>query len=226
MVIRGNIVHDNGNITDTTGPRIAGDEAISIFDNNNILVEGNFIYNSARGAIGSSNTPNTYGHRIIGNVIYNWNLVGPACEAVASCENVRRSAIDLFGWGDTANSGWHTIWNNTIHSDQVENELFGIQLRTIWQSAHTLQDTSVLNNLISMPNNTHPGTFGMRMTQFRLSSALPARAGLDQTPAAAVIATADRIRGRIHCFMVRFLLVEHHCAACIQGAPSLRERGI
>lgn len=166
-IIRDNVVHDNGNIDDNTPPRIAGDAAIAIFESHNVLVEGNFIYNSARSGIQDSHGPETYGLKIIGNVIYNWNLVGPVCDPTPTeCPNPSgpRSAISVTGFGDTATSGLVEILNNTIYTDQVEAWVYGILIGLPTNDDY-LRDSLALNNIVSMPNNTDSRAVGLRTTR-------------------------------------------------------------
>lgn len=170
-VIRDNVIHDNGNISDNTPPRIAGDGAITLFEAHDLLVEGNFIYNSARSAIQASRGPQSYGQRIVGNVIYNWNLVGPACDPAPNdppgdCQNssAARSAIALFGFDNPDTAGLFDIQNNTIYSDQADVWLYGIQLGVSFNTDQ-LRDSRVLNNIVHMPDNTDPRSVGLRATR-------------------------------------------------------------
>lgn len=159
-VVRNNVIHDNGNIRDTTGIRIAGDDAISVINAEGVLIQNNLIYNSARGAVGISETAETFGLRVIGNVIVNWNLVNLIGTA-------RTIAINIVGFGQTPQSGNVTIWNNTLYSNQVNTTLIGIQLG-VSSTSNSIQNSSVKNNVIYMPNNIAPDSFGMRFTRGHL----------------------------------------------------------
>lgn len=156
-IVRGNTIHDNGNAADTTGPRVAGDAAIQVFDCARAVIEHNTISSSVRSAIDMSYTARTYGHRIAGNVVRNWNLVGEA-------STLKTMAINVLGFGDTASSGTATVVNNTIYSDQASTFLIGIQVG-LPAAADTLKGTVVANNIVSMPLNTNPGSVGLRLTR-------------------------------------------------------------
>jgi hypothetical protein len=154
-VITGNSVHDNGNPDDTTAPRVGGDGAVQLFDCANSLIENNFIANSVRTAIDMSYTADTFGHEIVGNVVFNWNLVGGA-------GTLKTQAIFVVAYGDTSNSGNATVVHNTVYSDQDGVDLVGIQV-SLPTNSDTMKNTVVKNNIVSMPNNTSAGAIGLRL---------------------------------------------------------------
>ena len=149
VTVRDNVIHDNGDVRDNVGPREGGDDAIVVIEAHDVLIENNLIVNSLRGAVGMSETADTYGIRVIGNVIVNWNLVD-----LSGMEATKRTqAINLLGCGQTPQSGLFTVWNNTLYSDQVDTTIIGIQL-AVASSSDSIRDSSVKNNIIYMPNNT------------------------------------------------------------------------
>ena len=110
--------------------------------------ENNYLLDSATLGIGMSASAGTTGHRLVGNVIRRWNLTGIE-------STVNTSAIAVFGFGRTPDSGRVDVLNNTIHSSQVSERLIGITLGNP-SSSDSLRGARVLNNTISMPANTNP----------------------------------------------------------------------
>ena len=153
-----NIIHDNGNTTDTDFSQ--GDDAISLFDHHNTLVANNFIYNSAGSAIGMSETANSFGHRILDNVIANWNLYGVEGTARGTY------AIGVFG-NNTQNSGNFTIEGNRVFSNQTDTTQIGIQV-ALSNNQHRLWNTSVQDNVVYLLENADDGSVGLRVTREHL----------------------------------------------------------
>lgn len=158
-IIRHNVVRSNGNLNNLVDTE---DAAISLFDCHDVTVDQNYIVNSVRNAIGASYGPASHGHKIIRNVIHNWNL-----EGVVSYQN--NSAIYLAPFGNTENSGRFTVHNNTIYSDLVAPQLFGIQIN-MPTSTDFLANTSVKNNIVYLKENIHAATRGLRINRNQLTS--------------------------------------------------------
>lgn len=94
-IIRRNVVNSNGNVNALTDSE---DAAISVFESHDVTIEQNYIVNSVRNAISASYGPKSYGHKILRNVIHNWNLEG----VTLCCQN--SSAIYLPPFGNNENS--------------------------------------------------------------------------------------------------------------------------
>ena len=159
VVIRKNFVNSNGNIGRLTDTE---DAAISLYNCHDVTVDQNYIVNSARNGISASYGSLSYGHKILRNVIHNWNL-----EGVASNQNT--SAIYLTSFGNTPYSGRLTVHNNTIYSNQSSPYLIGLQVNLPYAS-DTLRNTSVKNNIVYIKGNNHRGTRGMRISRNQLSA--------------------------------------------------------
>ena len=161
-IIRHNVVNSNGNKNVLTDSE---DAAISVFASHDVTIEQNYIVNSVRNAIFASHGPKSYGHKILRNVIHNWNL-----EGVVTKPYQNTSAIYLAPFGNNENSGRFTVHNNTIYSDLPMPMLFGIQFNipplippeTV---AHYLNNTSVKNNIVYIKGNSNDGTRGLRISR-------------------------------------------------------------
>ena len=163
-----NLIYSNGDINTINLENGSGDDAISLFDNNNALVANNYILNSAGTAIGMSYTDNSYGHTIVDNVIGNWNLYGigePDKAPIYQSPTARGTyAIGITGNDLEANEGNFIVENNTIFSNQTSRTLIGIQAAMV-QNDDWMGDTSIQNNDIYIPNNTDENTIGLRLTR-------------------------------------------------------------
>ncbi len=154
--IRKNFVNSNGNVNRATDTE---DAAIALVKCHDATVDQNYVVNSARNAISSSYEPESYGHKIMRNVVHNWNL-----EGAVSTQNT--SAIYISPFGNTPNSGRFKVYNNTIYSNQSGVYLVGIHVN-IPYTTDFLNNTSIKNNLIYLKGNNHRGTRGLRINKNR-----------------------------------------------------------
>ena len=156
-IIRKNVVRSNGYPKSQTDEE---DAAISLHQCRNVTVDQNYIANSARNAISASYDNLSYGHKILRNVIHNWNL-----DNLELFQNT--SAIYLPSYGNTENSGRFTLHNNTIFSDRSTGYLFGIHF-TLPTTSDYLKYTSVKNNIVYLKGNTYPQTRALRINRDQL----------------------------------------------------------
>ena len=153
--VEGNIIHDNAN-------------NISSRNNGAILMDGcqywtiknNYIYNSPRRAIGTSDNDGSQAARnhhldIQYNVISRWDLNHDSYPW--------NSAIDMTGTLNDSNSGYDTVENNVIYSDD-NFPLIGINLGTS-SSSNYLKNTSIINNIVYLANNTQSDSVGIRVNR-------------------------------------------------------------
>ena len=177
-IIRRNLVRSNGYLKSKIDEE---DAAISLHQCHDVTVDQNFIANSARNAIAVSYVdpdPRTgivnaedisYGHKILRNIIHNWNLDGIVLldgrNSSPTYQNT--SAIYLPSYGNTENSGRFTVHNNTIFSDQSTAYLFGIHF-SLPATSDYLNYTSVKNNIVYLKGNIYPQTRALRINKAKL----------------------------------------------------------
>jgi hypothetical protein len=152
-LIEGNVVHDNGTLR---GDDAGGDDAIALSGCSRARVVRNAVFSSARGAIGMSHEPTSYGHEFSGNLIARWNLART---------NQERPAIAVHAHEKSPPSAMK-VCNNTIWSDQKTTTLVGLLLAQP-RPSDVLRDSAILNNLIYLPHNRALDSRGIRLTRER-----------------------------------------------------------
>ena len=151
-----NIVHDNGNLLEG-----GGDAAISIYRCNNATIDRNFIVNSARNGIQTSQDIETYGHQISRNIIHNWNLLGID-------DTVNTSAIFIPDNTSTSLEDGPSldidILHNTIVSDNDLGRVIGITVAAT-HTSHVINEVRLKNNIIYIKANDHQDSKGLRFAR-------------------------------------------------------------
>jgi hypothetical protein len=157
VLIQGNVVHDNGNRRDYIPPRIAGDDAIILFECARGKIIENFVANSPRTAISVNWSAKSYGHQIKNNIIVEWNLMNlPGTN--------RTMAILAFGYGNLPQSGTTSIENNTLHSSFMSQAKIGIQVG-LPTKADRYRNSVVARNFISLPIKSSNTNVGIRIVR-------------------------------------------------------------
>ncbi len=145
-----NRVEGNGNIHDQKN---AGDWAISVFEASHVLVERNYVKNSAAGGILVSYSAQGYGSIIRNNVVNEYNLSN------AQGTN-KSSAISVAGYKNTEYSGLNAIEGNVIYSKHSSAKQIGISVITPYADDFS-KNGNVKNNIVYLEENANASSTGM-----------------------------------------------------------------
>jgi hypothetical protein len=141
ITVRGCTLVGNGPHPDFAS-NVNADRCISTWKANNIIVENNYIYDSARAAIGFDYDPNTYNCIVRYNVIIDWGRAGQPYAIIAPA------------YGNNSSHWSHRIYNNTMVNMQAARESIGIYLQVPSSSDYQF-GTWVRNNIFYSKSSSY-----------------------------------------------------------------------